>query len=204
MDNLNVEIRWIHYNSDPHNATGSVAGVMDAFVIDRVLPGAYRLKVNLGRPFSSLSRGMESFHPDMEGAKATAQPYAAKFYRAFAISVTGHPAIRHIDKVARYDFPAQLCHEDCDFYGGDGQHDDIVVEKHAANAWTISRADGRLYANPSQEWATPATVTLGKRGSEALAQHGIDVPAGMKAPWLEGFLWPLEEALEQVHFMHCG
>jgi hypothetical protein len=43
MDNLNVEIHWIHSNGDPHNATGSVGGAFAAFQIDRVLSDGYRL-----------------------------------------------------------------------------------------------------------------------------------------------------------------
>jgi len=181
---LNVDIHWTHYNHDRHNATGSVGGAFAAFEIDRVLQFGYRLKVNLPKQMFDTSKA-ESFHITMDEAKEAAKPYASAFYVNFADSVLSHPAIRHIDKVTRFDFPAQLCHGDCKFYGGDGQHDDIVMEKHADNAWTISLPrNGWLYVNPSQDWDEP-TATL-------------DDPASAR------FLWPLEEGLEQVHFMQCG
>jgi hypothetical protein len=183
MENLDVKIRWIHYNNDSHNASGSIAGASTAFTIKQVLPGAYRLTNHLPKGSSDYGDA-DTFHTSMEVAKEAAKPYASAFFQVFADTVINHPAIRHIDKVTRFDFPGQLCHEDCRFYGGDGEHDDIVTEKHDGG-WSISNPrTGWLFVNPSQDWEEP--------------RERLSHPDSAR------FLWPLEEALDQAHFMQCG
>lgn len=185
MENLHVDINWIHYNGDTENATGFVAGAT-AFVIKNVLPGGYRLTVNIPEPMYMSRWERESFHTSMDAAKDAAKPYASTTFRNLASAVVKHPAIASIDKVTQFLFPAQLCLGGCEFYGGNVEHEDIMVEKHTdSGRWLISRNDGRLYHNPSQEWLAPTTT-------------------GTDMAWLADFLWPLEEALEQAHFMHCG
>jgi hypothetical protein len=185
MDNLHAEIHWIHYNKDPNNATGSIGGAHAAFTIKQVLPNCFRLKVNLPEGFREIRDDEYLYRPTMDEAKDAAQPYADRFFQTFADSVLSHPAISYIAKVSAFHFPAQFCHENCAFYGGDGQHGDVDVERVGGTdgKWAISRDDGCLFT-VSQDWETPHAV--------------------LANPASEHFLWDLGEALEQVHFMHCG
>lgn len=181
-DNLDVPVSWIHYGDDPHNATGFLAGAA-AFEIKQVLPGCYRLVVNLPKSMYSVWGG-EEFAPSVDELKEAAKPYASRAFRALAGAATQHPVIQALDKVTAFHFPAQLCHEDCDFYGKDGKHEDVTVEKvGGTEKWVITKGDGKL-CDRFQQWVAPRAV-LGD-------------------PLSEPFLWDLNAALEEVRFMHCG
>lgn len=179
MTNLNVPIRWIHYGDNPDAATGFIHETF-AFTVEKVLPGAYRMKCHLPRStFRKMDQG-EAFCTSVEEAKAAAQPYVDLFYSDVAKAVVKHPLIEALENVVKLAFPGQLCMEGkCPRYGGTQLHDDITVEKVADDQWTITRSGGQRF-HISQRWDQP------------------------DADVAEGFLWPLDEALEQVTFMHCG
>lgn len=186
---MNVDIVWIDYGSSGLGISGEFGGTnFTGFTIDEVFPGTYRLTRHLPRPSFNASWKRETFHGSPDDAKEAAKVDGAAFFQSVGGAVAAHPVIRNMDKVTQLVFPAQLCDERCGFYGGDSVHEDVTVEKAVTGEWTIARSDGTLFRNPNQTWEAPKELVVD----------------GESCAWLQGLLWPLEEALEQVHFMHCG
>lgn len=159
---------------------GSFGLLSSAFTIEAILGGVcFRLKNHLPVGYSEKK---EQFFPTVEAAKGEAEKAAFKFFKDVAEVAMDHPAIQAIDNAVVFFYPDQLCNGKCRFYGGTDPHMDVTMEKYKDLGWTIARADSHLFTR-RQEWAVP-TETLDKAPAD--------------------FVWPLEDALEQIHFFHCG